>query len=58
MTNTFKLDVELFDGSICIDLEDYVEWVHYSRTYTDEDVGKQIHKKMDISELFISFSQT
>ena len=35
-----------------------VEWVIYEKEYTEEDVGKEINKKMELSDVYASFSQS
>ena len=37
-------------------LKDYVGWIIYAKTYFEEDIGKEIHRKMDLLDVFCSFS--
>ena len=37
-------------------LKDYVDWIIYAKTYFEEDIGKEIHRKMDLLDVFCSFS--
>lgn len=39
-------------------LKDFLDWAIYSKEYTDDDIGKDIHKKMDLIDVFNAFSQT
>lgn len=57
-TNTFDLTVALTDNKLIINLKDYVDWVIYSKEYTKEHIGGEIHKKMDLFDIYNAFSQT
>ena len=57
-TDTFDLSVTLNNNNLEIILKDYVDWAIYSKEYTEDDVGKEIHKKMDLNDVFNTFSQT
>ena len=57
-TNTFDLTVTLTDNKLTITLKDYVDWAIYSRDYTEDDVGKEIHKKMELSDVYDAFART
>ena len=57
-TDTFDLTVTLNDNKLTAILKDYVDWAIYSKEYTEDDVGKEIHKKMDLNDVCNAFSQT
>ena len=40
---------------LTIQLKDFTEWVIYSREYTEDDIGKEIHRKMDLSDVMNAF---
>lgn len=57
-TNIFNLVAVLKDNKLTITLEDYVDWTIYCKKYTEDDVGKDIHKKMDLNDVYDSFART
>ena len=50
--------VTLSNDKLIINLKDYVDWVIYSREYTEDDIGKDIHRKMELSDVYNSFYRT
>ena len=56
--NTFHLTVALSDNKLTVTLKDYVDWIIYSKEFTEEDIGQEIHRKMDLTDVYYSFSQT
>lgn len=58
-STTFNLNVTLIGNKLQITLQDFTEWVLYSKEYTEEDIGGEIHKKVFLTDLFYSlaFSQ-
>lgn len=54
-TDTFNLTVTLGENRLSVSLKDYVDWVIFSKQYTEEDIGDDIHKKMDLSDVFAAF---
>lgn len=56
--DTFDLTVTLNNNNLEIILKDYVDWAIYSKEYTEDDYSKDIHKKMDLNDVFNAFSQT
>jgi len=46
------------DNKLAVTLKDYVDWIMYSKELTEEDIGREIHKKMDLTDVYYSFSQT
>ena len=56
-TDTFDLTVSLSGDRLAVTLRDFVDWIIYSKEYTDDDVGGEIHKKMDLSDLLSAFMQ-
>lgn len=57
-TDSFNLAVIFKGDRLSITLKDFLDWAIYSREYTDEDIGEDIHKKMDLSDVFTAFAQT
>ena len=57
-TDTFDLTVSLSGDRLAVTLRDFVDWTIYSKEYTEDDVGGEIHKKMDLSNLLSAFSQS
>lgn len=57
-TDTFGLTLTLADSKLTVTLEDYVDWAVYEKSYSGDDVGKDIPKKMDLIDVYIAFSQT
>lgn len=35
-----------------------MEWIVYEKQYTLEDIGGEIHKKTDLYDIYVAFSQT
>ncbi len=35
-----------------------MDWLIYSKEFTEDDIGKAIYKKMDLTDVYCSFSQT
>lgn len=56
--DSFDLSVSLADSKLSLTLKDFVDWAIYGKDYTDADVGKEIHKKMDPSDVYSAFSRT
>ena len=48
----------LSDSKLTVTLKDYADWAIFSNFYTEDDIGREIHKKMDLSDVFNAFSQT
>lgn len=48
----------LADHGLTLILKDFVDWAIYSKEYTENDVGKEIHKKMELSDIFTVFQQS
>ena len=48
----------LSDNKLSITLKDFVDWIIYSQEYSEDDVGKDIHRKMDLIDVYAAFSQT
>ena len=57
-TDAFNLTVALSDNKLTITLKDFLDWAIYSKEYTEDDVGKDIHKKMDLFDIYTGFSRT
>ena len=57
-TDTFNLTVTFNDSTLTITLKDLVDWVIYSNWYTEDDVGQQIHKKMDLMDVYSAFHES
>ena len=48
----------LSDNKLTITLKDFVDWAIYSKEYTKEHIGGEIHQKMDLFDVYTAFSQT
>ena len=55
-TNTYKLitDLDLNDDRLSIILYDYIDYTVYSKKFTDADIGKEIHKRVVLDDLYSS----
>lgn len=53
--NTFNLFVESKDNKILVTLTDNVNWIIYQKTYTENDIGKEINKKVELSDIYSAF---
>lgn len=40
-----------------ISLKDFVDWAIYEEEYSEENIGKEINRKMDLIDIFSAFSQ-
>lgn len=56
-TDTFNLAVVLAEGRLNITLNDFMDWVIYSKGYTEADIGREIDRRMDLSDIFTALSQ-
>lgn len=56
--NTFNLTVTLSDSRLVLTLKDFVDWTIYEKEYTENDIGVEIHPKMDLLDVFSAFFQT
>ena len=43
------------DGKLTVVLKDFIEWAIYEKEYTEQDVGKEIHRKVDLGDVYSSF---
>ena len=52
------MDVTLKDEKLTVVLKvkDFIEWAIYENEYFEQDVGKEIHKKADLGDVYNSFS--
>ena len=57
-TDTYSLTVSLMDIKLVVTLEDYVDWVLYEKEFTEKDIGHDIHKKLDLADVYTVFNQT
>lgn len=57
-TDTFNLTVALIDNKLTITLKDFIDWAIYSKEYTKNDIGQEIHQKMDLADIYFAFYQT
>lgn len=57
-TDSFDLTVTLKANKLNIILKDYVGRAVYSKEYAEDDIGKEINKKMDLTDVFNAFEQT
>ncbi len=56
-TDTFNLTLGLTDNKLTITLKDYVDWIIYSKEYTEKHIGGEINRKMDLADVYITFAQ-
>lgn len=56
--NSFYLTVALSENKLNIILKDKIESVSYERVYTLEDVGKEIHRNVDLMDIYSAFGQS
>ncbi len=54
--DSFSLDVTLRDGKLTVVLKDFIEWAIYEKECTEQDVGKEIHRKVDLGDVYASFT--
>ena len=57
-SDSFSLMVTFAENKLSFDLKDYADGVIFSKEYQEDDVGKEIHKKMDLFDVFSAFAQT
>jgi len=57
-TNTYKLitDLDLNDDRLSIILYDYIDYTVYSKKFTDADIGKEIHKRVVLDDIYASLA--
>lgn len=56
--DTFSLTMTLMDVKLVVVLEDYVDWVIYKKEFTQDDIGNDIHRKMDLHDVYNVVNQT
>ena len=54
-TNTFDLTVLFNEGKLTFTLKDFADWAVYEKEYTENDIGGEIHKKMDLADISSAF---
>ena len=54
--DTFSLTVVLMDSSLVLTLKDFIDWVVYEKEYTEKDISGEIHRKMDLADIFSAFA--
>ena len=55
-TKDYALSVSL-DHELTFALRDYVNGLEYKRTYTEDDYyNKQINRKVELSDIYLSFA--
>lgn len=47
-TDAFSLKIVLDQNGLTLTLKDFTDWLIYSGEYTEENIGKEIHKKVDL----------
>ena len=57
-TETFRLSVSLSSNQeiITFHLDDYANAAIYQKSYNEDNIGKEIHKKLDLHDLLHVFS--
>ena len=58
VTDTFNLNVAFTEGRVTLTMKDFVDWAIYSKEYTEADIGGEISRKMELSDVYTAFSQT
>ena len=43
---------------LTVTLKDFVDWAIYEKKYTDDDIGRDINRRMDLLDVYSVFSQT
>ena len=56
--DTFHLSVTLSYDKLGIVLKDFVDWAIYENYYTKDDIGNEIHQKMDLRNVYEVLSQS
>lgn len=56
--DTFNLNITYHHSRLFITLKDFLEWSLYEKVYTEDDLGKEIHRKMDLIDVYSAFSQS
>ena len=48
--------MSLLDAELAFTLKDYVNGLEYRRSYTEDDGSKQINKRVELSDIYLNFS--
>lgn len=56
--DTFSLTAAYHEDKLRITLKDFVDWVVYEREYTEDDIGGEINRKMDVIDVYSAFAQS
>ena len=48
--------MSLFKAELTFTLKDYVNGLEYRRSYTENDKSKQISNKVELSDIYLSFT--
>ena len=51
------MSVTLQNKTLFVTLKDFIAWEIYSNEYTEDKPDKDIHKKMDLEDVYLAFSQ-
>lgn len=51
----YQLRLSLSDSKLVINLSDYTDWIVYEKNYTEEDIGKEIHRKLELIDIYSAF---
>ena len=57
-SNCFNLDVTFYMDKLTVNLEDFVDRIAYSASFTKEHIGKEINPKMDLMDVYAAFEQS
>ena len=55
-TDTFNLTATFSNDKLKLTLKDLVDWIIYEKEYTEDDVGKDIHKRIELFDVYSAFS--
>lgn len=56
--DTFSLSAAYSNNSLTITLKGFVDWAIIRRNRTQESIGGEINRKMDVLDVYTAFSQT
>lgn len=56
-SNIFELKVCYHHNRMFLSLEDYTDWVVYEKEYADDVGSEDIHKKVDLADIYYSLTE-
>ena len=51
----YELTVTFCGAKLNVLLKDYSEWTVYEKDFTEDDIGKEIHRKLELIDVYSSF---